>query len=134
MPRGVLISAQVANLVTHANYANYPWSKMPRFHILMNHWSTGSSSSHALLLLAWKLPWHLERVLWIGVLKGGQGETMCVCVCVCFVCVHVCVRSCKSMSASLCLCLCLFLVCVCVCVCVFVCVCVCVWACVQKVS
>lgn len=33
---------------------------------------SGSNANHALLVLAWKLPWLLERVLWIGVLKGGQ--------------------------------------------------------------
>ena len=31
---------------------------------------SGSNANHALLVLAWKLPWVLERVLWIGVLKG----------------------------------------------------------------
>ena len=32
----------------------------------------GSSARHALLLLQLHLPWRLERVLWIGLLKGGR--------------------------------------------------------------
>lgn len=33
---------------------------------------SGCVSSHSLLLLAWQLPWKLERVLWIGLLKAQR--------------------------------------------------------------
>lgn len=33
---------------------------------------SGCVSSHSLLLLSWQLPWKLERVLWIGVLKASH--------------------------------------------------------------